>query len=159
MNDMNADLLIDLATQALERTAFVLTDPVDPDETADYPPLTRFARVAYHGPAVGEIFLCATDGFVAELASSLLGVEPEEVQPGGEGADALRELANILGGSVIRELGGEQCEYSLGLPELAAAADRPPTDATGVVTCCLDSEAELLRITWAPRPVPGAAAA
>ena len=158
MKEVDADMLISLATQALERTAFVLANPVGAETAGEYPPLTRFARICYDGPAAGEVLLGATDGFVVELASSLLGVEQEEVRPEGEGADALKELANIIGGSLIRELGGETCEYSIGLPDLGSASDGPKAGEESIV-CCLDSETELLRITWVSRAQRGAAAA
>lgn len=146
MSDLNAQRIAELTITALERTAFVLAEPAEDD--ADLPPARHFARIEYSGPDHGHVYIAASDGFVRELASSLLGVEPDEIDP-AQCEDALRELANIIGGSVVLELGGTDRLLSLGLPENVAKADVPAlTDRSQL--CCLDSECERLDVIWFP---------
>ena len=102
--------------------------------------------------------LAASEGFICELASSILGVEPEDVDPAIEGEDAIKELANIVGGSAILKLGGEKCEYSLHLPELIQASDLPSSDNNTQV-CFVESEGELLKVIWQPTDSSASAAA
>ena len=149
MSQLNADRLANLAIQTLERTAFVLAEAVSAEEAANMPQPGGYSRIAYTGPSCGEVFLAASEGFIRELASSILGVEPDEIDPETQGRDALRELANIVGGSVTRELGGEVCRLSLGLPELADSSDLPSVADQGQ-QCFLESEGELLKVMWIP---------
>lgn len=148
MNDITANRLASLVTDALERTAFVMADPMEPEQAEAYPAITHAACITYHGPSVGEVRLEASQGFAVELAASLLGVEPTDVSADDEGASALRELANIVGGSIILALGGDDCEYSLGLPESLPSPVTPDTSST---VCLLDAEDEPLRVSWIPR--------
>ncbi|MFI4896652.1 MAG: chemotaxis protein CheX [Phycisphaerales bacterium JB059] len=120
MMAFSCDTLERITIDALERTAFVLVDPCAPDATISP---SHFARVRFSGPANGMVVVGASSGFLRELASSLLGICPEDIEVETEGLDALRELANILGGSVLHDLGGQQSEFSLGLPSLI---DRDP---------------------------------
>ncbi len=93
-----------------------------------------------------------------ELVSSLLGVEPEDVDPASQGEDAIKELANIVGGSTILELGGAECEYSLNLPELVEAPETPEPGDRGAA-CFVESEGELLKVIWRPSDPSQSAAA
>jgi Chemotaxis phosphatase CheX len=158
MTALTPDRLAQLVLTALERTAFVLAEPITAEQAAEHPAPTHFSRISYHGPSDGEIVLAASEGFILELASSLLGVEAADVNPAVEGQDAIKELANIVGGSVILELGGEDCMYSLKLPRLTSPAElASPIPAQSV--CHLDSVGELLEVRWYPTPMAQAAAA
>lgn len=134
---LDGDTLSRLAIDALERTAFVLADPCDDPEAL--PSADVFAQIEFHGPEHGGVDLFASRGFTRNLASSILGCDASEVTD-AQGDEALRELANILGGSVIYRLGGEQCAFSLGLPRLGTSGE-----ANGP-SCVLDAEGERLEI-------------
>ena len=144
MPDIDTATLTRLATAAFERTAFMLVDPID---EADPAKLTTHARIDYFGAGEGSVFVSASEGFIVELASSLLGVEPDEVTPQSEGADAIREIANILAGSLLTTLGGGDHAFRLGLPAHCEAPDHAATTAS----CTLESEGEPLVFTWVDR--------
>lgn len=146
MNQINPDRLAELVTQALERTCFMVSDPSDEAAAAEHGhDFCHCARIAYTGPSAGHVLVAASEGFIEELACSLLGCEPDEIDPEVEGRDAIKELANIMGGSVILELGGDNCEYRLGLPEPA----KPLAFTTGA-QCYIESAFGTLRVYWAP---------
>lgn len=149
MTLLTSQQIAEFVIEALERTAFVLAETIDAGEASSLPAPTKFSRIAYTGPSSGNVFLAASEGFICELASSILGVEPEDVDPSIEGEDAITELANIVGGSVILKLGGEKCEYSLRLPELIEAANLPESNNYTQV-CFVESEGELLKVIWQP---------
>jgi CheY-specific phosphatase CheX len=135
--------LATLAIEALERTAFVLADPADRPESL--PETEISAEIRFHGPETGRVGLHATRAFARNLAASLLGCDADEIRD--EQADeALRELANIVAGSVLSSLGGDDCRFSLGLPETIAPRSTAPDD-TGTTRCILDAEGERLEIT------------
>jgi CheY-specific phosphatase CheX len=135
--------LATLAIEALERTAFVLADPAERPEAL--PEAEIAAEIRFHGPESGRVGLHASRAFARNLAASLLGCDAAEIRD--EQADeALRELANIVAGSVLSSLGGDDCRFSLGLPEtiLPESALR---DGSGATRCILDAEGERLEIT------------
>ncbi len=158
MNQMTSQRIAQLVIEALERTAFVLAEPVDAGRAAELPAATYFSRILYTGPDQGQLFLAASEGFVRELVSSLLGIEPEDVDPASQGEDAIKELANIVGGSTILELGGADCQYSLNLPELVEASETPEPGDRGAA-CFVESEGELLNVIWSPSDSSRSAAA
>lgn len=145
---MNQDMLSEMAIEALERTAFVSAEPADQDFLDELDPCEWFTRIRYTGPVNGSVYLAGSPGFMLGLASSLLGVEIEDVSIEKEGMDALRELTNIVGGSVVSALGGDHCKLSLGLPEIIEQSEFP-ADTTGE-HCVLDAEGERLEIFWEP---------
>ncbi len=158
MSQLTSQRIAQLVIEALERTAFVLAEPVDPERAAELPAVTCFSRILYTGPDQGQLFLAASEGFMRELVSSLLGVEPEDVDPVSQGEDAIKELANIVGGSTVLELGGADCEYSLNLPELVEAPEMPEAGDRGA-ECFVESEGELLNVIWHPSDPSRSAAA
>jgi CheY-specific phosphatase CheX len=131
MKPIESTDLADMTIRILERTAMVLAEPADSD--AGQPAPSRFARIAFQGPTNGTLTVCASDDFLCEVAAGLLGAEPSDVDVSVQGLDALKEMANMLGGSVILALSGETCEYSLGLPEIVAAAPAASRTACTVV--------------------------
>lgn len=144
---ITSERLVEIVTEALERTCFLVSDPSDQEALVDRGHrLARSAAIRYSGPDSGDVHVLASDGFLQELASSMLGVEPEEIDLEVEGRDAIRELANILGGSVILELGGDNCEYRLGLPEETTPAEVAPGTA-----CHLESAFGALKVVWSPQ--------
>ena len=158
MSQLTSQRIAQLVIDALERTAFVLAEPVDAERAAELPAVTCFSRIFYTGPDQGQLFLAASEGFVRELVSSLLGVEPEDVDPVSQGEDAIKELANIVGGSTILELSGADCHYSLNLPELVEAPEMPEPGDRGAA-CFVESEGELLKVIWRPSDASRSAAA
>ena len=154
MNTIDSTRLAELTISMLERTAMVLAEIAALGE--EHPPPTRFARIAYRGPSRGTVVLGATDGFLRELAASLLGVDTVDVNVDVEGNDALKEMANI-GGSVILALSGDRCDYSLGLPELVRAADVPGLEARARAECTVATEGATLRVYWDDRCAAGVA--
>lgn len=152
MKTIDNEHLAGLTIDMLERTAMVLAEPAV--EGAAPASATRCARIVFSGPTRGTLMLCADDGFVRELAAGLLGIEPSEIDVDTQGADALKEMANMIGGSVIVALSGETCEYSLGLPELVAPSATPAGKGTN---CRLSTECGSLRVHLGDAPAARAA--
>ncbi len=157
MNTIDEDRLAELTAAALERTAFVMSEPVAVEAAALHG-ATRGAAIRYRGPSAGEVALWTGDGFLRALASSLLGVEPEEIDVARQGEDALRELANIVGGSVVAFLGGEESAFLLGLPAILPGARPPAPGERAGSACALDCEGHPLFVSWRPDAAPGARA-
>ncbi len=143
MNDLTQDNVSELATAALEGMAFMIVDLADSAEDVE---MNYHASITYSSNEEhSEVFLSASEGFLAELASSMLGVEVEEVSMSEEGIPALTELANIMAGEVARTLGAETNPFDVGIP---VVVDSVPDsdDAQDTVGCYLDSMGEMLRV-------------
>ncbi len=140
---IDQEKLSELVCEALERTAMVFAEPMEEDAPDG---VSRFARIIYEGEESGEMILAASDGFTLELASSMLGEEENAISADNEGALALAELANIVCGSVVVAIGGEQRAITLGLPEVA---DPSSVEGDGV-RCVVESMGEPLVVTWRP---------
>ncbi|MBX3373716.1 MAG: chemotaxis protein CheX [Phycisphaeraceae bacterium] len=147
--DLTAGRLAALAIETLERTAFVPAEVVTESDASRLPLTTHYAAIEYGGSRSGSVVIGASDGFLRDLASSLLGVERDEIELRVHGTDAIRELANIIGGSIVWALGGETCPFSLGLPVLLSEDEGRSRDAGGL-HCDLESEGERLRVRWIP---------
>lgn len=145
MKIIDTTTLSDVTISMLERTAMVLAEPAPDGENLPQP--THFARITYRGPSQGTLILSATEGFLRELAASLLGVEAADVHVPTFGTDALKEMANIIGGSVILALSGDVCEYSLGLPEILKVEDVVIGNGPHA-QCAVVAEGGPLRVRW-----------
>lgn len=153
---ITAEVLQNATITALERTAMVFAEPASDADKATKP--TRFARIRYSGPSTGTLTLAANDEFVREVASSLLGVDASEVSVEKDGVEALKEMANILGGSVIVAMSGDTCNFSLGLPEVVQATSaQSPADARTSAQCTVAAENSVLRVVWTQESIAKAA--
>lgn len=141
---LDAAKLSSLVMTALERTAFVMAEPVETESIE--PDSFRFAtKVTFTGAASGECLIAAGEGFVRELAAGFLGGDASEIDAALQGQDAMNELANIVAGMVIRELGNQTHRIFLGLPARAETMTVAPTlSASDAVVCSLDSCGEPL---------------
>jgi len=140
---LDPDRLAELTSEALERTAMVFADPA-----ADEAPsgsCSFASSVSFTGPAGGRVLLIADEGFVREAAASLLGIDEDEVAPGEDGVEALRELSNIVAGSVVAELGGRDAPFTMGLPETVDAAGAGESSSA---SCSLETESGRLEVRW-----------
>jgi CheY-specific phosphatase CheX len=135
---LDPNALARLVIDALERTAFVLADPCDDPDAL--PAADTFAQIDFHGPTTGNVELRASRAFARNLAASILGSDASDITD-MQSEEALRELANIIGGSVITALGGSDCRFSLGLPRLGRA-----TALDNDTACTLDAEGERLEV-------------
>ncbi|MFT3684236.1 MAG: chemotaxis protein CheX [Phycisphaerales bacterium] len=144
MTEVTGTRLAEMTIEMLERTAMLLAEPSAAISQRD--PLSHVARITFRGPTRGVLHLAASEGFVRELAAGLLGVEPADVDVRSHGNDALREMANIVAGSVILALSGAECEYSLGLPELIGELPSQ-ANAGGASECTVATECGQLRVS------------
>lgn len=126
MNEPTATLLARAAGQSLEEAAFVLTEPVEEPPEWDGP--VDVVELGFTGPASGRLLMAAPRRFGCELASNLLGVDPEDAAVNGRGSEALAEMANIVGGVLMEALFGPDTLTRLGLPEVRRV-EGPVADA------------------------------
>jgi len=129
---------------ALERTAFVLTDPAESQEAYSY---NQHAHITFtSAEEESDVYLSASDGFLREVAASMLGLEEDDPSLIAEElSEALPELANILAGEIVVCLGGEEKRFMLGIPDACDVGQVPGADAS--VACGVESMGEGLRVS------------
>ena len=113
MTTMTNEELGEIFERILEQMAFAFPDEPESDD----PEFERHVHIHYEGlDEEGEVVVSASDGFLREFASGMLGVDPGEIAA-EDCVASLRELANVICGEVVHALGGEERRIRLGLPE------------------------------------------
>ena len=119
---MNNDdhLLADVVAETLEQFAFLFVEPEDgaavPAEPSEY----IQATIGFSGGGEkGILILAASAVLCREMAANILGLDHEEIEV-DVATDAIKELSNILVGSLTaRRLGvGTQCSLDTPLAQM-----------------------------------------
>lgn len=113
MSEISIGQLNQICERVLEQMAFAFPDPVSEDALS----WDHHVHIRYEGlDEEGDVHLSASEGFLREVGAGMLGIEPEDIEP-DECAATLREIANVVCGEIVHELGGESRRIRLGLPE------------------------------------------
>ena len=144
MKEITKKTITELVSNILETMAFVFAESMEEEENASS---MRHSKISYAGPDENaDLFLSASTGFLSELASSMLGAEPDEIDVEVVGQQALNELANIVCGEVILSLGGENEVFSQGLPEATESPGKTREAETSIRSIVESEEGERLEV-------------
>lgn len=103
--------------EVLEKLAFMFVDVVHPEQIeAVEEPLLK-GEMRFKGPMQGSIAILAPASLTLELASNILGLDPEEIHLFPNGVDALGELLNVVCGHILTTIAGEEPVFELSVPE------------------------------------------
>lgn len=145
--------------EVLEKQAFLFGDPgEEPD--VDSVEVYLAASVSFAGAAAGRVSLAVPAPMAAELASNILGCEPDDPAAEAASADACKEILNIVCGHILTELYGPAPVFDLGLLEAGplAAGEAPDwVAAEGGMALSVEGSPVLLRVEI-PEPPSGAGA-
>ncbi len=148
MKSLDSGMLQTLTQDILGNMAFMFVEPTEEPGNYDGSPT---ARVEFESPeGIDSLILQGSGDFLTDLASGLLGLEPDEVDKNVEGLHSLKEIANVLAGEIIRELGGEHAQFSLGIPYVQDCADGDSTPE-GVV-CEFDAMGQAFGARFVHQP-------
>ncbi len=133
MSDLEKNLR-QLAAKTFEDLCFAMFED-DTAESTETLPNEGAAWVGFAGPTKGCVSVRVRGEVLAELVGNMLGVEASEQDCG----DAMCELANIICGNFLDELGGARDEFHMGTPS-SFDSDAPPDagDETAKSTLSLD---------------------
>ncbi len=137
MSSATPERLSSFVGRMLEDAAFIFAEP---PEIAP-PPFSGTvieAWLSFSGREEGELWIAADEQLAAELAANLLGEDAGDPTVAARGAEALGELANVLAGSLVVELYGDEVPCRLGVPAIRtlSPADyrrKAPGEACSVV--------------------------
>jgi CheY-specific phosphatase CheX len=116
MNAVTADSFAGLVALALERMAFLITEPVDQAAAEVLVKAAAHAAIEIKGSERHVLCVSATPGLVREVASGMMGVDADEIDVDDHGRATVGELANILGGELVMLMTSGEGEMALGLP-------------------------------------------
>lgn len=146
--------LLAAATTTFESLALLVPSAeLTPAEAAA--PALHAVRVAFTGPFAGALEVRVTADVARSLAENMLGVDdadPALVR------DALGEVANVVCGNLLPDLGGREAVFHLSAPEpLDAAAASSPAGATLAASLGVDGGRADLALRLDPAtPLPPA---
>ena len=141
MNSVTADSFAGLAVLALERMAFVVTEPGTEPAADVMASCLAHAIVEMRGAENRTLALGLSAEMVRDVASGMMGVEPDEIHPVDHARATADELANVLAGELVMLLTGGDAQVSLGLPREASAAEVAALlEAEGATRIVLASE-------------------
>lgn len=121
MNPIHPDLLLAALAEALETMAFIAVEPAPDNAPADD---ALQVALDFSGLLDGRVSLSAPAALGALIAANLAALEPDAVSP-AQAADALRELANITAGLLLRQLCADHEMPQLQVPVVAPSATQP----------------------------------
>jgi len=113
---LSRELLAEALSRTLEEAAFVFAEDVSAEH--DLEGTVIEARLTFSGPKEGELLLSCSDDLAATLAANLLGEDEGGASVVGDDEDALGEMLNMIAGSLVVSLFGEDTTCRLGLPRV-----------------------------------------
>lgn len=144
MTGIRSDEFLGTAASALERMAFVVTEPSAASAGEVLAEAGFSARVEIRGEGrSGWLVVAATAGFVREVAAGMLGLDTDQVDVDDHGEATVAELANVLGGEMIMLAGGGDAPFRLSLPtpiDDERAGELVDDALDGGFTCVLAAE-------------------
>src|SRR5215212_8013942 len=79
--------------------------PLPPEDNSAPAGPAVLTRLEFRGAQTGALEICSPDAFGAMLAANLLGLDPTDADAKQKAPDALRELANVACGTLLRNSG------------------------------------------------------
>ena len=143
MLTVSGELLQGVVSGALERMAFVFVEQSELTREEVLALSVAHAAITLRGVQRYTVTVSATAGLVQEVASGMIGCEPENIDVDEHGSAAVSELANVFGGELVLQLAAEDESLQLELPEELsdqAAGERCDHAVDGGVTCVVGSE-------------------
>lgn len=117
MSTITAEDFQQTAANALERMAFVFTEPATETVGEALAQCAMHAKIEIAGDQQSAwVIVSASRGFLAEVAASMMGVEQEEIDIDEHAEATVHELANVLGGELVMAMGGAETPLRLSLP-------------------------------------------
>lgn len=137
----------------IERLAFMFGEPCDKD---DLPGGQAHASttMTFSGPWQGTLELVVPTSLCAQIASNVLGTEPEDEESTRFQEDAVKEVLNVTCGNILTELAGPDPVFDLSVPTFTALDQeswelfRDDPESVGLL---VEDEPVLIRLAVAER--------
>ncbi|HVM60240.1 MAG TPA: chemotaxis protein CheX [Verrucomicrobiae bacterium] len=122
-------VLLDVVKDVLERFAFMFVEVEGAESALAGNGDGLRATIQFQGKQNGTLTLMAPKGFCQEMAANVLGIDPGQVVE-TTGQDALKELTNVVCGTLTWSLFGDREVFHLSVPSVATV---PMSEAAAVL--------------------------
>jgi chemotaxis protein CheY-P-specific phosphatase CheC len=113
------EYLKEIVSSVLEQTAFLFPETVDLNDGVSFDGHDMlWASIDYSGDREGEVTLIIPLDLCRELATNLLGEDPEDNDEKEKAIDAAKEILNIITGQLLTRLYGEKALFNLSAPQI-----------------------------------------
>ena len=114
MSENLRETIIDSFTDVIEKMAFMFVEEAEDDEKEADGALK--AEMQFSGAYGGSVIIAVSHETANELASNVLGVDPDDENIEELRNDALRELLNVTCGNLLTAHYGEEPVFDLSVP-------------------------------------------
>lgn len=119
MSPEERQIVISVMAEVLETMAFMFADPYENEEIPEEIPDAIKASMEFCGEeGFGAISLTVPAEMCMELASNILGMEPDDPNSQSKAEDALKELLNVITGRLATGVFGTKPVFTLSVPEV-----------------------------------------
>jgi CheY-specific phosphatase CheX len=125
-NEITLQELEYIVVDILQEAAFVFAEPSESSGWEDESLLV--ARLGFKGPASGEMILSCNQSMATDFAANLLGVDPDDPDAVMRGSDALGEMLNIVGGTLLANWFGVNGDFEMEIPSVVELKTEAYTD-------------------------------
>lgn len=108
-------ILMDVASETLESLAFMFSTPESTDFDVPEADDNLIVSVEFDGPFSGRLVVTAAAETLPELATSMLGIEAEDVSV-HQKEDALKETINVVCGNLLPFVAGKEAVFNIFQP-------------------------------------------
>lgn len=146
MMTVSTDGLQELVSNALERMAFVFVESCSTTAGEMIACAAAHSSIELRGTQNYVVTVTATPGFVAEVASGMMGCDADEIDVDDHGPATVSELANIFGGELVMLMADEDEGMLIGLPrdvsdeDAGSYADRAAENGRVCIVSAEDGE-------------------
>ena len=119
MSPDEKQIVISVMAEVLETMAFMFADPCENKETPEEIPDAIRASMEFCGEeGFGAVSMTVPASMCMELASNILGMEPDDPNSQSKAEDALKELLNVVTGRLATGIFGTNPVFTLSVPEV-----------------------------------------
>ncbi len=115
------EVLYRVAEETLESLAFMFIESEEEKKGRESEAPT-WVRICFSGPFSGSLMVGVGQPVLTELAENMLGTEDEVTV--AEKEDALKELANVICGNLLPEIGGKEQIFRLEAPQIISGEEK-----------------------------------
>jgi CheY-specific phosphatase CheX len=120
------ECIIEVVERILGDGAFVFVDPLEDRNRPDPKQWDAIGvSLSFSGFRRGRAALWAGAAFARVAAANMLGVDEAQVQAGTTGADALKEILNMVVGNLMTTLFGSDAVFDLAIPQIISRSELP----------------------------------
>ncbi len=124
MENNKDEILLDVVCEVLEKIAFMFAEPLPKEELMfDDKGLIK-ASMNFSGELSGSISIIIPDDMSLELASNIMGVEPDDESIKDQALDSLKEVLNVICGQFLTSFGGDEPIFDLTIPEISSSDNK-----------------------------------